>query len=47
MMHNAFATLCQGDEQRPHSLEQLLAGVAMLLPMLDVIPNATMFIKDV
>ena len=47
MMHNAFATLCQGGEQRPRSLEQLLAGVAMLLPMLDVIPNATMFIKDV
>lgn len=47
MMHSAFATLCQGSEANPpHSIEQLLAGVAQLLPMLDVIPNAAIFIKD-
>lgn len=47
-MQNAFAILCQGDEHnRPHTLEALLAGVAPLLPMLDVIPNAAIFIKDV
>ncbi|QJP95274.1 MULTISPECIES: AraC family transcriptional regulator [Pseudomonas] len=47
-MQNAFAILCQGDErQRPHTLDALLAGVAPLLPMLDVIPNAVIFIKDV
>ncbi|WP_411380041.1 helix-turn-helix domain-containing protein [Pseudomonas sp. MPB26] len=47
MMQSAFATLCQGSEaNRPHSLEQLLAGVVQLLPMLDVIPNAAIFIKD-
>ena len=48
MLHSAFATLCQGNEaNRPHSIEQLLAGVAQLLPLLDVIPNAAIFIKDV
>jgi len=48
MPHRAFASLCQGTEaNRPHSLEQLLAGVMQLLPMLDVIPNAAIFIKDV
>ncbi|WP_112195122.1 AraC family transcriptional regulator [Pseudomonas sp. LG1E9] len=47
MMHNAFATLCQGGgANRPHDIEQLVAGVAQLLPMLDVIPNAALFIKD-
>lgn len=47
MLQSAFATLCQGSEaHRPHSIEQLLAGVAQLLPMLDVIPNAAIFIKD-
>ena len=48
MTQNAFAILCQGNEQhRPETMEQLLAGVALLLPMLDVIPNAAIFIKDV
>ncbi|MPR00751.1 AraC family transcriptional regulator [Pseudomonas sp. MAFF 212408] len=48
MLHSVFTTLCQGSEaSRPHSIEQLLAGVAQLLPMLDVIPNATIFIKDI
>ncbi len=47
MMHSVFASLCQGGEtSAPHTLEQLLAGVVQLLPMLDVIPNATIFIKD-
>lgn len=48
MTQDAFALLCQGDDSnRPESIEQLLAGVALLLPMLDVIPNAAIFIKDV
>ncbi|AYF86546.1 MULTISPECIES: AraC family transcriptional regulator [unclassified Pseudomonas] len=47
MTQNALAMLCQGaDQQRPETMEQLLAGVALLLPMLDVIPNAAIFIKD-
>ncbi|MDN0076665.1 AraC family transcriptional regulator [Crenobacter sp. SG2303] len=48
MTPNALAMLCQGDEQRrPETIEELLAGMAPLLPMLDVIPNAAIFIKDV
>jgi AraC-like DNA-binding protein len=48
MTQNAFAILCQANEQhRPETMEQLLAGVALVLPMLDVIPNAAIFIKDV
>ncbi|WP_459205291.1 helix-turn-helix domain-containing protein [Pseudomonas sp. MLB6B] len=31
---------------RPASLEALLAGVSLLLPILDAIPNAAIFIKD-
>ena len=47
MTQNAFAMLGQGGElSRPESLEQLLSGVALLLPMLDAIPNAAIFIKD-
>lgn len=47
MIHSAFAIACQGtDAERPQTLDQLLAGVAPLVPMLDVIPNATVFIKD-
>ena len=47
MLQSAFAALCQGREaNRPQSIEQLLAGVMQLLPMLDVIPNAAIFIKD-
>ena len=44
MMHSAFTTFLQSS--RPKSIEHLLAGVAQLLPLLDVIPNATIFIKD-
>lgn len=48
MTQSAFAILCQGDAMnRPETLEELLRGVALLLPMLDVIPNAAIFIKDV
>lgn len=48
MTQNAFAILCQQDEaNQPQTLEDLLAGMALLLPMLDVIPNAAIFIKDV
>lgn len=47
MTQTAFAILGQGSElSRPESLEQLLSGVALLLPMLDAIPNAAIFIKD-
>ena len=31
---------------RPETLEELLAGIAVLVPVLDVIPNAAIFIKD-
>ena len=45
---SAFAILGQGsDRSRPDSLDELLAGVALLLPLLDVIPNAAIFIKDI
>ncbi|MCF4996592.1 helix-turn-helix domain-containing protein [Pseudomonas syringae] len=48
MTQNAFAILCQENEaSRPQTLEDLLAGMALILPMLDVIPNAAIFIKDV
>ncbi len=47
MTQHALAVLCQGsDLNRPDTLDELLAGVAFLLPMLDVIPNAAIFIKD-
>jgi len=47
MLHSVFAGLCQGEAAaRPDSLEQLVSAVAQLLPMLDVIPNAAIFIKD-
>lgn len=42
-----LATLYQSLEQsRPATLEALLAGVSLLLPILDAIPNAAIFIKD-
>ena len=48
MPQNAFAILSQQSEaSRPQTLDDLLAGMALLLPMLDVIPNAAIFIKDV
>ena len=48
MTLSAFAILAQGSDQgRPETIEELLAGVAVLLPMLDVIPNAAIFIKDI
>ncbi|PWU26973.1 transcriptional regulator, AraC family [Pseudomonas delhiensis] len=47
MTQNLLALLCQGHGlQRPETMEALLAGVSLLLPMLDVIPNAAIFIKD-
>jgi AraC-like DNA-binding protein len=47
MAHNALDIFLHGSESnRPENIEQLLAGVALLLPMLDVIPNAAIFIKD-
>lgn len=33
-------------QHRPASIEDLLSGMAPLLPLLDVIPNAAIFIKD-
>lgn len=48
MTPHALAALCQDNVPgRPDSIEDMLAGVAPLLPMLDVIPNAVIFIKDV
>lgn len=47
MNPNAFAILCQGNDQhRPDNIEELLSGLAFLLPLFDAIPNATIFIKD-
>lgn len=47
MSQSALAMLCLGDDlKRPETLDELLASVAMLLPVLDVIPNAVIFIKD-
>ncbi|WP_434654514.1 helix-turn-helix domain-containing protein [Chromobacterium violaceum] len=34
------------DEIRPATIAELLAGIAPLLPVLDLIPNAAIFIKD-
>jgi AraC-like DNA-binding protein len=48
MAQSALAMLSgENDADRPETIEALLAGVAPLLPMLDVIPNAAIFIKDV
>ncbi|MCY1346135.1 HTH-type transcriptional activator RhaS [compost metagenome] len=48
MLQSALSIVLQGSElQRPDTLDELLVGVTMLLPMLDVIPNAAIFIKDV
>lgn len=47
MTPSAFAILCQGNDQhRPETIEQLLSAMALLLPLFDAIPNATVFIKD-
>ena len=47
MTHDPLATLFQSlDQHRPVTLEALLAGVSLLLPILDAIPNAAIFIKD-
>jgi AraC-like DNA-binding protein len=47
-VRNALEILRQDDDApRPDSIEQLLAAVGLLLPMLDVIPNAVIFIKDI
>ena len=46
-MQSAFSILCQGtDGLRAQTLEEMVAGAAQLLPILDVIPNAAIFIKD-
>ncbi|WP_109511955.1 helix-turn-helix transcriptional regulator [Pseudomonas ovata] len=48
MMQPALAALSQENAaQRPDSLDQVLVGVQALLPLLDAIPNAVIFIKDV
>ena len=47
MTDTPLATLYQSlDQHRPATLEALLAGVSLLLPILDAIPNAAIFIKD-
>ncbi|MGA4637919.1 helix-turn-helix domain-containing protein [Pseudomonas solani] len=47
MSRNALAALCTGVEsKRPETMDDLLASVQMLLPMLDAIANAAIFIKD-
>lgn len=47
MTPNGLAMLCQGGSQPgAETIEDLLAGMAPLLPMLDAIPNAAIFIKD-
>ncbi|WP_028635401.1 MULTISPECIES: AraC family transcriptional regulator [Pseudomonas] len=47
MMPTPLATLCPALERyRPANLEALLGGVSLLLPILDAIPNAAIFIKD-
>ncbi|WP_060510268.1 AraC family transcriptional regulator [Pseudomonas sp. NBRC 111124] len=47
MTHSHLATLYQSlDQHRPTTLDALLAGVSLLLPILDAIPNAAIFIKD-
>jgi len=47
LMQSAFSILCQGtDGLRAQTLEEMVAGAAQLLPILDVIPNAAIFIKD-
>jgi AraC-like DNA-binding protein len=43
---SVLASIGQLGSCRPPSLEALLMGVAQLMPMLDVLPNATIFIKD-
>ncbi|KQQ56956.1 AraC family transcriptional regulator [Pseudomonas sp. Leaf127] len=48
MMQPALAALSQENAaQRPDSLDQVLVGAQALLPLLDAIPNAVIFIKDV
>jgi len=47
LMQSAFSILCQStDGLRPQTLEEMVAAAAQLLPILDVIPNAAIFIKD-
>ncbi len=48
MLQHALTALSpQGEARRPETLEHLLDGALALLPILDVIPNAVIFIKDV
>ncbi|WPP02216.1 AraC family transcriptional regulator [Pseudomonas sp. HR96] len=47
MTPQALAALCApGAQPAPDSLEQWLGNVALLLPMLDLIGNAAIFVKD-
>lgn len=47
MPHPTLTLLAPDDAQaRPQTLDELLAGVTPLLPLLDVIPTAVIFIKD-
>ncbi|WP_249674378.1 AraC family transcriptional regulator [Pseudomonas abieticivorans] len=47
MLQSPLTMLGQGSaQQRPETLDDMLCNVAPLLPMLDVIPNAVIFIKD-
>ncbi|CAM3781255.1 HTH-type transcriptional regulator ArgR [Pseudomonas reidholzensis] len=47
MTRNSLAALYANlDQHRPATIEALLASVALLLPILDAIPNAAIFIKD-
>lgn len=47
MSRSALAALCsESDLKRPETMDELLASVRMLLPMLDAISSAAIFIKD-
>lgn len=47
MSRNALGALFAESEQtRPKNMEELLGSARLLLPMLDAIPNAVIFIKD-
>ncbi|WP_457361758.1 helix-turn-helix domain-containing protein [Pseudomonas sp. TE3610] len=48
MTHQTLALLARANAlQPPRDLDEMLSGIAPLLPMLDVIPNAVIFVKDV
>lgn len=48
MMQNVLDAFCQqGRVSKPENIEQLMVAAMALLPILDVIPSAVIFIKDV